>query len=90
MSWFTKVFGGGSSHEGPVAEDYNGFQIYVEPLKDGTKYRIAARIERVVEDKIMVHHLIRADTLESYDATVEASRLKAQQVIDEQGMRLFG
>ena len=88
MSLFSKLFGGGAP-KGPVAEDYNGFSIFAEPMKDGSKYRIAARIEKSIDGELKTHQLIRADTLESLEAAVAASRAKAQQVIDEQGDRLF-
>ncbi|MBB5723289.1 hypothetical protein FHS72_002929 [Loktanella ponticola] len=88
MSWLSKMFGGGSP-KGPVAEEYNGFRIFAEPMQDGKRYRIAARIEREIDGEVKSHQLIRADTLEGLDAAIEASAAKARQVIDEQGERIF-
>jgi hypothetical protein len=87
MSLLSKLFGG--APKGPVAEEYQGFHIIVEPIKDGKRFRLAARIERDVDGDVKVHQLIRADTLESFEAAIVASRSKAQQVIDEQGDRIF-
>ena len=90
MSILSRLFGGGKgSVSEPAAEEYDGFRIFAEPMKDGSKFRIAARIERDVGGETKVHQLIRADTLESHEAAVTASSAKAKQVIDEQGDRLF-
>lgn len=89
MSILKKLFGGGGAGGAAPeaeAETYQGFTIRPEPIRDGATWRIAARIEKDGQS----HHLIRADTLESFDAAAEASARKARQVIDEQGMRLFG
>jgi len=88
MSWLSKLFGGGAP-TAPIAEEYNGFRIFAEPIPDGKKFRIAARIEREIDGEVKTHQLIRADTLESLEAAIEASRGKAHQVIDEQGDRIF-
>jgi hypothetical protein len=88
MSLLSKLFGG-RPPQGPVAEDYKGFRVFAEPMPDGKRFRIAARIEKDVDGDVKSHQLIRADTLESLDAAVTASRAKAFQVIDEQGERLF-
>lgn len=88
MSLFSKLFGGGAP-KGPTAEEYDGFRIFAEPMKDGNRYRIAARIEKEIDGDLKSHQLIRADTLENYEAAVTASGAKARQVIDEQGIRLF-
>lgn len=88
MSLLSRLFGGGAP-KAPVGEEYQGFRIFAEPLKDGTRYRLAARIEQDVDGEIKVHQLIRADTLDSHEAAFAASLNKAKQVIDQQGARLF-
>ncbi|MBM1221161.1 hypothetical protein JQU17_13085 [Ponticoccus sp. SC2-23] len=90
MSILSRLFGSkgtaseGGSSAGP-AEEYNGFTITPEPIKEGGVYRVAARIEK--DGK--VHQLIRADTLNSKDDAAAASSSKARQMIDEQGDRIF-
>lgn len=87
---FARIFGlGGASKPAVAAEEHNGFAIYPEPVKEGTQWRIAARIEKEVDGEVKVHRLIRADTLESEEAARAASVGKAKQVIDEQGERIF-
>lgn len=90
MSLFSKLFGGGGS--GPEAREpevYKDFAITPDPIKEGARYRIAARIEKEVNGEMKVHQLIRADTLESLESAMTASLDKAKTVIDQQGERVF-
>ena len=64
-------------------------EITPEPIKEGHTFRIAARIEKEVNGEVKTHRLIRADTLESHGAAVEASVGKAKLLIDQLGDRLF-
>ncbi len=87
MSWLKRIFGGKA--DAPVAETYNGFRIIAEPMPEGSKYRLAARIERDVDGDVQMHQVIRADTFDSFEQACEISVAKAKQVIDEQGKFLF-
>ena len=71
------------------AETYEGFTIIPEPAREGSQYRIGARIEKEIGGEKKTHTLIRADTLGDHASAVTASINKARQVIDEQGDRLF-
>ena len=90
MSILKRLFGRAPE---PVAEaepeHHGGCAIYPEPIRDGGKWRIAARIVKTVDGKERTHRLIRADTLDSEDAAIAASLAKARHVIDEQGDRIF-
>ncbi|MEM6609356.1 MAG: HlyU family transcriptional regulator [Pseudomonadota bacterium] len=86
MSFLSKLFGGSPSQPEPKAETYEGFTITPAPQRDGSSWRIAARIEK--DGK--THDMIRADTLASQDDATMASTAKAKQLIDEQGPHLFG
>lgn len=88
MSFLSKLFGGGAASE-PEAETYEGFSISAVPEKEGGRYRVGAMIEKEVDGEKKVHHLIRADVLESLDEAKDVSIRKAKQMIDEQGDRLF-
>lgn len=91
MSFLSKLFGGGGgAAEPPKGEDYKGFTIFPEPIREGKTFRLCARITGDVDGEVKEHRLIRADTLESEDAAIDAARRKAKQMIDEQGARLFG
>lgn len=88
MSLLSKLFGK-SEPPAPVAEVYKDFRIFAEPMKDGSQFRISARIEKSFGDEVKSHHMIRADTVGSADAAAEASVAKARALIDQQGDRIF-
>ncbi len=94
MSLFSRLFGGKSSAEPDTAalvdpEEYKGFSILPEPIKDGNVWRVAARITAEVDGTLREHHLIRADTLQDRTEAMTISAAKARQMIDEQGRTLF-
>ncbi|WP_371154745.1 HlyU family transcriptional regulator [Jannaschia sp. 2305UL9-9] len=84
--FLSRLFGGKTPPPAPVAEEYKGFTITPRPIQAGGEYRVGATIEKDGR----LHEMIRADTLRDQDACAEASVLKAKQVIDQQGDRLFG
>lgn len=88
MSLFSRLFGGGSAPE-PEPQTHEGFTIYPEPQPDGSRFRLAARIEKAIGGEVRTHQLIRADVFDSREAAEEAAIRKARQVIDEQGDRIF-
>jgi hypothetical protein len=85
MSLLSKLFGGGSAAE-PSSVDHNGFAITPTPIREGSRWRVGARIDKDGR----THELIRADMLDDLTTAREASVRKAKQMIDEQGDRLFG
>ena len=91
MSILSRLFGGGGGGgaSAPDPVTHEGFTIFPEPMKDGPRYRIAARIEKEIGGEVKVHQLIRADTLESLDVAIDVTINKAKQVIDEQGDGIF-
>ena len=91
MSILKRLFGKAAAPTPEVkAEHHAGFAIFPEPIRDGDKWRIAARIVNVVDGTERTHRLIRADTLDSEEAAIAATLEKARHVIDEQGDGLFG
>ena len=91
MSLFSRLFGGGSNASQEVEpEIHEGFRIFPEPVREGTKWRLAARIEKDVGGEVKTHRLIRADTLDDIETATSISIAKARQVIDEQGENIFG
>lgn len=87
MSILSRLFGGGggAAKEAATPEEYDGFAITPEPIREGSNYRVAALIEK--DGK--THNLVRADTMTDRDEAVRISLLKARQMIDEQGDALF-
>jgi hypothetical protein len=90
MSLLSRLFGGGKTAEAaPEFETYAGMRIYAEPQREGSDYRLCARIEQDVDGETREQLVIRADTFGSADDAAKASVTKAKQVIDEQGENLF-
>ena len=89
MSFLKKLFGGSGGGNAPDPILHNDFLIFPEPMKEAGGYRIAARIEKVINNETKVHQMIRADSYASLDAAGEASVSKAKMVIDQLGERIF-
>ncbi len=89
MSLFSKLFGGGGAPKAPEPIEHEGFRIFVEPIKEGSGYRLAARIEKEVGGATKSHHLVRADVFNSEDEARQFSLAKAKQLIDQLGDGLF-
>lgn len=89
--FLSRIFGGGEKAAPEPAKpiQYAGFDIYAEPMRDGQKWRISARIERDVDGEVKSHHLIRADTLNDEQEAKDASVAKAKTMIDQQGDGVF-
>ncbi len=90
MSLFSKLFGGGGTPKTPEPEEYEGFRILVEPIKESSGYRLAARIEKEIGGEVKRHQIIRADVFTSQDEARQFSLAKAKQMIDQLGDGLFG
>lgn len=88
MSFFKKLFGGGSAPEAPT-ETYEGFHITATPVAEGNTFRVCALIEKEMAGEMKSHSLLRADTIQGLEEAQKACFRKAKQVIDEQGERLF-
>ena len=86
MSLLKKLFGGGPPPATPQPETYKDFAITPNPVNEGGRYRVGALIEKDGKS----HQLIRADTLDDLESANMTSIIKAKQMIDEQGERLFG
>lgn len=98
MSFLKKLFGGGASNGAAPAndthrsdpQDYKGFRIVATPYKEGGQYQLCGVISREVDGATREHRFIRADRFPALDDAVEMTFLKARQIIDQQGERLFG
>lgn len=90
MSLLTKLFGVGKAETKPSNEEaYKDFQIIPAPIKESSGYRIAATITKTIDGVEKSHSLVRADTINNLDEAIKATIGKAQQMIDEQGDRIF-
>ncbi|MBT4890736.1 MAG: transcriptional activator HlyU [Rhodospirillales bacterium] len=94
-SFFSRLFGGlsskdeGSKRSEPVP--YEGFLICAAPQKNGDKWNLAGVIIKPGEDgeEDLEREFIRADTFTSRDEAVSFAMSKGEQIINEQGARLF-
>lgn len=95
LSSILSMFTGGSSSEGaakPMAEPqtYKDCVIHAEPMREGSQYRLAGRIVKTVDDRVLERKFIRADVFTSLDDALDCTFRKAQQIIDQNGPTLFG
>jgi hypothetical protein len=89
MSLLKRLFGGSAAPAEIPSEEYNGYTITPEPIREGGKFRLAAKIEKEIDGEVKMHHLIRADLLESEDIACKEGAAKARVVIDQQGDGIF-
>ena len=96
MSFLNRLFGLGASEEtagepAVVREvEHKGFVIRATPYKEGGQYQTCGVIAKEIDGAAKEHRFIRADLFASLDDSVEVTIRKGQQMIDEQGDRLFG
>ena len=88
MSLLSRLFGK-SAPKAPEPVLHKDFRIFTDPIREGSTFRIAARIEKDFGADTKVHHLIRADTRNALDEATESTVAKAKQAIDQLGDALF-
>jgi hypothetical protein len=90
MSFWKSLFGGGSARaKEPEPVAYNGYLIRPAPFAADGQYQTAGTIEKDVAGTRKEHRFIRADRHPSFDAAVEFTVLKARQIVDQMGERMF-
>jgi hypothetical protein len=92
MSFWKSLFGGGSG--GGAAkparqEDYNGYTIEAAPVMEGGQYQVAGKISKMVDGEVKVHSFLRADRFSSFEDAQSFTLVKARQIIDQTGDRIF-
>ena len=83
--------GGGTDAAAPAAQavEYHGYRITPAPQRQGSGWNTAGVITKTFDDGVKEHRFIRVDTHASKDDAIAFSVTKAQQIIDEQGDRIF-
>jgi hypothetical protein len=94
LSSILSMFTGGASSASaakPMAEPqtYKDCVIHAEPIREGSQLRLAGRIEKTVDGRVLERKFIRADVFTSVDDAVDCTFRKAQQIIDQNGPSLF-
>lgn len=92
MSFWKKLFGGGSQTAEAPGEpvEHKGYTILPTPFLEGGQFQTCGVISKEINGEVKEHRFIRADRFSSKEDAVEVTIRKAQQVIDEQGDRIFG
>lgn len=97
MSFLKRLFGGGSGEadasEGkPVgtAVEHKGFTIQATPYRAEGQFQTCGVISKDVGGVRKEHRFVRADRFASQTEAADMAVRKGQQLVDEQGDRLFG
>ena len=92
MSFLKRLFGGStaSADPAPAAEEViEGVRVVATPMPEGGQFRLAATLSKEIGGETREHRLVRADLFQSRDEAARMAIRKAEQVIAEQGDRLF-
>ena len=98
MSFLKRLFGGGGASEAGGVEnakpaktiEHKGFTVAATPYKQDGQYQTCGVISKEVGGARKEHRFVRADRFAGLDDAVDVSLRKGQQMIDEQGERIFG
>ena len=78
-----------ASRESERALDYKGYTIRPTPKKEGGQWLAEGVITKKFADGVKEHRFIRAELHSSKEIADAFAIIKAKQIIDEQGDRLF-
>ena len=89
--FFSKLFGKKSDAPETAAqsETYKGFVIEPRPKGGSGHYNVAGVIRKQGELDGPAHDFIRADTFTSVEEAARFSIIKAKQIIDQKGEKMF-
>ncbi|MEZ5818098.1 MAG: HlyU family transcriptional regulator [Hyphomicrobiaceae bacterium] len=95
MSFLRRLFGGGGSQGGTPAKpvrqsEHNGYRIEAMPYAEAGQYQVAGVISKEIGGALKQHRFVRADRFGTIDEAAEFALMKARQIIDQQGDRMFG
>ena len=96
MSFLKRLFGGGGGSDesagGSSAKqiEYKGFTIAATPYKNDGQYQTSGVVSKEIDGLLKEHRFVRADRFAALDDAVDVSLRKGQQIVDEQGERIFG
>lgn len=87
---FKSLFSGSEKTATPVEPvEYKGYQIYAEPMAEGSQYRLAGRICKEINGELKTHTFIRSDLLPSKEEACQWMLRKAELFIDQSGDSMF-
>ena len=92
MSFLKKLFGSGKPAEpaGPLASaEHDGFTIHATPYQENGQWQLCGEIEKEIAGTMKRHRFVRADRFASQQDAIDMSLMKARQIIDQSGEKLF-
>ena len=94
MSFLKRLFGGSSDQgaaSGQPAKkiEHKGFTIAATPYKNDGQYQTCGVVSKEIDGVLKEHRFVRADRFAGLDDAVDVSLRKGQQIVDEQGERIF-
>ena len=98
MSFLKRLFGLSSSSGGEAVPsapatakqiEHKGFIIRATPYKAEGGYQTCGVVSKEIGGVMKEHKFIRADRFAALDDAVDISLKKGQQLVDEQGERMF-
>ena len=97
MSFLKKLFGLGSPDGEPAAAakpakqiEHKGFTIAATPYKSDGQYQTCGVVSKEIDGVLKEHRFIRADRFAGLDDAADVAIKKGQQIVDEQGEKIFG
>lgn len=92
MSFFKKLFGGGTpkAEEPAPTSEHEGFTIHATPYQEQGQWQMCGVIEKQIGGELKSHRFIRADRFPAKEDAVQMTFMKARQIIDQSGERIFG
>lgn len=91
MSFWKSLFGGGiASQSAPSArEEYEGYEVLSTPIAEDGQYQVAGRISKTINGVLKAHNFRRADRFSTFEDAERFTFVKARQIIDQSGDRIF-
>ena len=93
LSGFRRRLAGDSDDTAPgtrgPAVEHEGYAIHAIPRRQGSQWLTVGLIAKEFPDGVKEHHFVRAETHASQDDAKAFAVLKAKQIIDERGDKLF-
>ncbi len=97
MSFLKRLFGGGGGSNEGASEaksvgaplTHNGFTIRATPYKADGQFQTCSVISKEIDGVTKEHRFVRADRFASQDEAADMALKKGQQIVNEQGDRMF-
>jgi hypothetical protein len=96
MSFWKSLFGGAAGASASAndehrsaPQEHKGFRIVATPYKEAGQHQLCGVISKEIDGETRERRFVRADRFASLDDAIAMTFLKARQIIDQQGERLF-